>query len=80
MLRPPHILLRNRRKMYGANYFIRLSNTFLWKRYWKQKQGIVDVVVELNNNSKVNIELQIEVLAYLVSIWTNGPNTTRYID
>lgn len=25
---------------------------FLWKRYWKQKQGIVDVVVELNNESK----------------------------
>ena len=43
---------------------VRLSNTFLWKRYWKQKQGILDVVVELNNDSKVNIELQIEVLSY----------------
>ena len=42
----------------------RLANTFLWKRYRKQKQGILDVVVELNNDSKVNIELQIEVLSY----------------
>ena len=43
---------------------IRLANTFLWKRHRKQKQGILDVVVELNNDSKVNIELQIEVLSY----------------
>ena len=43
---------------------VQLANTFLWKRYWKQKQGIVDVLVELNNDSKVNIELQIEMLAY----------------
>ena len=42
----------------------RLTNTFLWKRYWKQKQGILDVVVELNDDSKMNIELQIDVLAY----------------
>lgn len=42
----------------------RLANTFLWKRYRKQKQGILDIVVELNNDSKVNIELQIEVLSY----------------
>ena len=41
-----------------------LANTFLWKRYWKQKQGILDVVVELNDDSKVNIELQIEMLSY----------------
>lgn len=43
---------------------VRLANTFLWKRYWRQKQGIVDVMVELNNDSRVNIELQIEMLAY----------------
>ena len=43
---------------------VRLANTFLWKQYKKQKQGIVDVVVELNNDSKVNIELQVEVLSY----------------
>ena len=43
---------------------VRLANTLLWKQYWKQKQGIVDVLIELNNDSKVNIELQIEMLAY----------------
>ena len=43
---------------------VRLANTFLWKRYRKQKQGILDVVVELNNDSKVNIELQIEMISY----------------
>ena len=43
---------------------VKLANTFLWKRYRKQKQGILDVVVELNGDSKVNIELQIEMLSY----------------
>ena len=43
---------------------VRLANTFLWKRYQKQKQGILDVLVELNDDSKVNIELQIEMLSY----------------
>lgn len=43
---------------------VRLANTFLWRRYRRQKQGIVDVMVELNNDSRVNIELQIEMLAY----------------
>ena len=43
---------------------VRMANTFLWKQYRKQKQGILDVVLELNDDSKVNIELQIEVLSY----------------
>lgn len=43
---------------------VRLANTFLWKRYQRQKQGILDIMVELNNDSRVNIELQIEMLAY----------------
>lgn len=43
---------------------LRLSNPFLWKAYRKQKQGILDVVLILNNNSKINIELQIKVLKY----------------
>ena len=41
-----------------------LTNTFLWKQYRKQKQGILDIVLELNDDSKVNIELQIEVMSY----------------
>lgn len=43
---------------------VRLANTFLWKQYRKQKQGILDVLVELNDTSRVNIELQIELLKY----------------
>ena len=43
---------------------VRLSNPFLWKRYRKQKQGILDILVELNDDSRVNIELQIKMLAY----------------
>ncbi|MCD7982244.1 MAG: Rpn family recombination-promoting nuclease/putative transposase [Clostridiales bacterium] len=39
----------------------RLANTFLWKRYRMQKQGILDVLVELNDDTKVNIELQVSV-------------------
>lgn len=41
---------------------VKLLNTYLWRRYRKQKQGIVDVLVELNDHSKVNIELQIKVI------------------
>ena len=43
---------------------VRLANTFLWKQYQRQKQGILDIVVELNDDSRVNIELQMEFLSY----------------
>ena len=43
---------------------VRLANTFLWRRYLREKQGILDVFIELNNASKINIELQIKALAY----------------
>lgn len=43
---------------------VRMANTFLWKRYRRQKQGILDVLLELNDDSKVNIELQVKVLRY----------------
>ncbi len=43
---------------------VRLTDTWLWKQYWKQKQGILDVVMELNGDSRVNVELQIEMMAY----------------
>lgn len=41
---------------------IELKNTFLWRRYWKQKMGILDIVLELNGRQKINIELQIKVV------------------
>ena len=43
---------------------VRLANTFLWKQFRWQKQGILDVLLELNGDSRVNIELQIKMLAY----------------
>ena len=57
---------------------IRLCNPYLWKRYRKQKQGILDVLIELNNRAKVNIELQIKFyscwdkrnLFYLAKMYT----------
>lgn len=42
---------------------VRLASPFLWKRYSGQKQGILDVRVELNDDRMVNIELQIKMLA-----------------
>lgn len=57
----------------------RLANTFLWRRYRKQKQGILDVLVEMNDDTKVNIELQVTVfkhwdkrnLFYLAKMYTD---------
>lgn len=43
---------------------VRLMNTFLWRRYRWQKQGILDVLVEFNDDTKINIELQISTYAY----------------
>ena len=40
----------------------KLLNPYLWRRFRKQKQGIVDVLVELDDHSKVNIELQIRMI------------------
>ena len=43
---------------------VQLKNTFLWKRHRDRKQGILDVLLELNNDTKVNIELQIKVIKH----------------
>ena len=68
---------------------VRLSNTFLWKRYRRQKQGILDVLVELNDDTKINIELQVvpyahwvkRILFYLSKMFTEdlkvGDNYSR---
>lgn len=39
---------------------VRLLNTFLRRRYRYQKQGILDVLAEMNDNTKINIELQVK--------------------
>ena len=43
---------------------VRLANTFLWKKYRRQKQGVLDILLILNDDSKINIELQIKALKY----------------
>lgn len=40
----------------------RLLNTYLWKKYRYQKQGIIDSLVELNDETKINIELQVKAV------------------
>lgn len=60
----------------------RLLNTFLWKRYRRQKQGILDVLIELNNDIKINIEIQVKAAAdwdkrqlfYLAKLFTAEAN------
>lgn len=68
---------------------VRILNPFLWKRYRWQKQGILDVLVELNDDTKINIELQVAMyhhwdrrsLFYLAKMYTEdlrvGQNYAR---
>ena len=59
---------------------VRLLNPFLRRRYKRQKQGILDVVLELNDNAKINIEMQVRRqkhwtrrnLYYLAGMYTDG--------
>ncbi|MCM1216644.1 MAG: Rpn family recombination-promoting nuclease/putative transposase [Lachnospiraceae bacterium] len=39
-----------------------LSNTFLWKRYARQKQGILDIRIDLDDGTRINIELQVRMM------------------
>lgn len=43
---------------------VELKNTFLWRRYRKQKLGILDIVIELNSREKINIELQVKAVKH----------------
>ena len=43
---------------------VRLTTPFLWRRYQKQKQGILDVAVILNDETRVDIELQVQMQKY----------------
>lgn len=43
---------------------VRLADTFLWKQFIRQKQGIPDVLIELNGDSRVNIERQVRMLSF----------------
>lgn len=37
---------------------IRLANPLLWKSHRWQKQGILDIFLELNDCTRINIEIQ----------------------
>ena len=39
---------------------VRIANPYLRKTYRRQKQGILDILLWLNDDSKINIELQIK--------------------
>lgn len=58
---------------------LRPANTFLWKRYQNQKLGILDFLAELNDDTKIDIELQVKIsrfwdrrqLFYLSKLYTS---------
>ena len=62
---------------------VRLVNTFLRRRHQRQKQGILDVALEMNDDSRIDIELQIRTMAfwdrrslfYLSKLFTDGLRT-----
>lgn len=43
---------------------VELKDPNLWKRYRWQKQGILDILIELNDDSRINIEMQVAMIAY----------------
>lgn len=43
---------------------VRIMNPFLWKRYQKQKLGILDIQLALNNDTKINVEIQLKPQKY----------------
>lgn len=45
---------------------VHLTTPYLWKRYQKQKQGILDIAVVLNDDTRVDIELQIRPQKYWI--------------
>lgn len=45
---------------------VRLMTPHLWKRYRQQKLGILDMALELNDNTKVNVELQVRMQKHWV--------------
>ena len=44
----------------------RIVNSHLWKRYRNQKQGILDVALELNDDTRMDIEMQVHPQKYWI--------------
>lgn len=43
---------------------IKYLDTHLLRRYHRQKSGILDILVELNDDTKINIELQLKIMKH----------------
>lgn len=43
---------------------VRMINLFVWRRYKKQKLGILDIQLTLNDDTKINIEMQLKQKAF----------------
>lgn len=64
----------------------RVINPFLWKRYINQKLGILDIQLELNDDTKINIEVQLKPKAhwekrtvfYLAKMYTSDLRRGEY--
>lgn len=58
---------------------VRLANPFLRRRLWRQKQGILDIALVLNDDNKIDIEMQVHMqkhwvrrdLYYLARMYTD---------
>ncbi len=67
---------------------VRLENTFLSRRSRQEKQGILDVRMQLNGESRINVELQIRRLVcwdkrslyYLAKMYTEGLGNGQHYD
>lgn len=40
---------------------VRIANPYLRKKYYRHKQGILDILLFLNEDRKINIELQVKI-------------------
>lgn len=40
---------------------LKLLNTLLWRKYKNEKQGILDILVELEDGTRINIEMQLRI-------------------
>lgn len=43
---------------------VRMINPYLWKRCKKEQLGILDIQLILNDDTKINIEMQLKYHAY----------------
>ncbi len=73
----------------GEMKSVRIINPFLWRRFRRQKEGILDMALEMTGGAKINIELQVRrqedwvkrKLFYLARLYTEdlfaGQNYNR---